>query len=417
MSKNSNSNRRKRKKTRDRAGTPAGLVRGIREVSTGVWNVRAQVTNLRTGRVVDRTVMVQGDLQRAVRAKLDLVDAIRNGELERREIERISVAAYAIRWQTRRAAEGLAPSTTRSRADILVDHILPFLGSYDVRQLRLADLLAWRDDALQRRTTRSGRPYSPVTINGWWRVLKAMLRKAWGELEISRPCPANSVEPLPEDSVEDDNDELDRTLVEAEVVVLLDELRRIRPDVWPLAVLGFATGMRHCSLSALQWRDVDWERGRIRVRRSHVKGLVQGRTKTKGTRRWVAVLPGVLDVLRAHRRELVRRQVAGLDTGWVFPSASGKPFHTSSVSDALQRAAKAAGVGRIVSTKTFRRTWNTLAILDGIDPTLIRANTGHSTDGMTDLYGRFRTEHMVDVQERVVGFLGGAVGAVEDGDA
>ena len=56
-----------------------------------------------------------------------------------------------------------------------------------------------------------------------------------------------------------------------------------------------------------------------------------------------------------------------------------------------------------------------LAILGGVDPTLIRANTGHSTEAMTDRYGHFRTEQMVGVQERVVGFLGAVVGA-EEGD-
>jgi len=58
-----------------------------------------------------------------------------------------------------------------------------------------------------------------------------------------------------------------------------------------------------------------------------------------------------------------------------------------------------------VSTKSFRRTWNTLAIRQGLDRALIQANTGHSTDAMTDHYARFRTEHRAEAQQRVVGFL------------
>ena len=141
-----------------------------------------------------------------------------------------------------------------------------------------------------------------------------------------------------------------------------------------------------------------------------VKGVVQERTKTRGSRRAVVLLPAVVEILRAHRRDLVRRQAPGLEEGWVFPSAAGTPFSTSSVAEALKRAAREAGIDRLVSTKTFRRTWNTLALIQRIDRAFIQANTGHTTDAMTTHYAHFRDEHLADVQQRVVGFLGAVEG-------
>ena len=375
--------------------------RGIKKDGPGRWLIRSQVVCRRTGRRVERRRRVEGALEDAVQAKAELDRAIREGTAEQEAAGRLSVLDCAIRWQETKAAEGLAASTIRGRADVLVDHVLPFLGSYEVAQLTPGDLLDWRRWAMARRAPKGGR-YAAVTVNGWWRILKAMLRSAYAELQLS-PCPADAVRPLREVPVDDEDE--DRTLAAREVVATLQALRRLRPDVYPLALTGFATGCRHCELSAAKWDDVDWDRGRLRIRRSHVKGIVQERTKTRRSRRAVVLLPAVLEVLRAHRRDLVRRQAPGLEEGWAFPSAADTSFSTATVADALKRAARAAGIERVVSTKTFRRTWNTLAVLQRVDRALIQANTGHTTDAMTTHYARFRYEHLAEVQQRVVGFL------------
>ena len=51
-----------------------------------------------------------------------------------------------------------------------------------------------------------------------------------------------------------------------------------------------------------------------------------------------------------------------------------------------------------------------LAVAGGVDRALIQANTGHTTDAMTTHYARFRDQHHVAVQQRVVGFLGDVEG-------
>jgi len=379
--------------------------RGLREIAPGIWQLRSQVTCTRTGRRRDIVRQVAGSREEAVAAKRALDVELRQGRDERPT--RISVRDYVERWQDRKRREGLAESTLHARADILVDHVLPFLGGYDLRALQPADLLDWRCWALSQVGPR-GHPASSATVNGWWRVLKALIRSAFAEFQWGLP-PTDAVRPLREDRDGDDAD--DRTLVEAEVLELLDVLRtQVPPALFTLVVLGFATGCRHCELSALRWPDVDWERGLLHVRRSHVRGRVSERTKTEGSRRKIFLPPPVLALLRRHRDEQQRGQDQEAAEGWVFPSAAGTPLHPATVSTLLQRAAVLAGVGRKVSTKTFRRTWNTLAIRQGLDRALIQANTGHVTDEMTDHYARFRDADRVDAQQRVVGFLGQVVG-------
>ena len=376
---------------------------GIQSLGPGLWRVRVQVIEERTGRHVDRMLKVAGTIEQAVAAKLRAEEAIRSGEEAQQRVEKVTIGEYAASWQQAKRLEGLAESTLREREQILACHILPRLGGYDLKRLTPADLLAWRRWACERVGARGRRP-SPVTINGWWRVLEALIRAAYAEHQWGAP-PTEQIRPLREaDSAEDDED---RTLVEDEVLRLLAALRTVRPDIHLLAWVGFATGCRHCELSALRWPDVDWERRLLFIRRSHVHGTVREGTKTKGSRRKVVLLPELVEALRSHQEEQQRRRASpdGLAEGLIFPSAAGTPFSVASVSEGLQRAATAAGIRRKVSTKTFRRTWNTLAIRQGLDRALIQANTGHSTDSMTDHYSRFRTEHRAEAQQKVVGFL------------
>ena len=53
---------------------------------------------------------------------------------------------------------------------------------------------------------------------------------------------------------------------------------------------------------ALKWKAIDWERKKISIIESRVRGI-EGRPKTKGSRRDVDILPVVDDALKEQRRE------------------------------------------------------------------------------------------------------------------
>ena len=61
-----------------------------------------------------------------------------------------------------------------------------------------------------------------------------------------------------------------------QIATVLDALKGDR--LYPIVVLAIATGMRRGELLALQWRDVDLDRGALRVERS----LEQTRLASRG---------------------------------------------------------------------------------------------------------------------------------------
>ena len=169
------------------------------------------------------------------------------------------------------------------------------------------------------------------------------------------------------------------------------ELRRVlaaasteSPDIRAMIILGFATGMRFCELSALEWQDIDLVDGSLEIRRSQVQGNV-GPPKTESTRRHVYLPPEVVEVLQAHKAWQVAEEVRGLEKGLVFPSALGGYRFPQILAKPLERCCKLAKVPKRLTAHCMRKTTNNL-VRQAAGDTVARAMVGHSTEEMTFRY-------------------------------
>jgi integrase len=111
-----------------------------------------------------------------------------------------------------------------------------------------------------------------------------------------------------------------------------------------LWVLFLTTGLRRGEALGLRWTDIDLERGQLAVRRALVAVGYQVRwsePKTERGRRVVALDPGTVEHLRAHRvAQLEERLSVGAsyqDDNLVFAKVDGTPLHPQSVSVAFER--------------------------------------------------------------------------------
>src|SRR4029077_5066890 len=80
-----------------------------------------------------------------------------------------------------------------------------------------------------------------------------------------------------------------------EVARLLAEAAKQMPSLHPLVPFAFYTGCRKGEIAALQWRDVDFEGGRIIVQRSW-----KAAARKKGKSVTVMIHPHLDAILRAH---------------------------------------------------------------------------------------------------------------------
>jgi len=208
--------------------------------------------------------------------------------------------------------------------------------------------------------------------------------------------PAELLRPLPSTS------EKKGCALEAEQVAeFLDQMRGDYPQWFPMCVLGFMTGARFSTLSALRWEDVDYDNRAILFLQSQYRGTRKERDKA-GKRVRVPLLAPMRVALQTHRERMLREEHPGISTGLVFPSkitdgAQRGHLSASALRSAMRRTCTALGrTFPIITPHDMRRTFNTLAFEAAIDEHVIQSIIGHSTDRMSYHYDHVSEDRKVE---------------------
>jgi integrase len=352
-------------------------VAGVSQIGPDLYLIRAQLTNPRTGDPKDlRKRVTCASFADALRARAEMIAAFKTGA---GPATRVRLDEYADQWMIGKAPT-LKPSTRRTYADVLDDHILPVLGRHYMDALRPDDVRHWFAAKAAR--------YASATANGFLRVLKTVMADAAEELEIRNPTAR--IRAIPEERSRRSRQY--NMLSADEMGRFLSVLCDVYPKWYAFAFTQFVTATRFGEVSALRWEDIDEARGVIVIRRSHWRTKI-GTTKT-GSEKEVVLTEELRDVLRDWRQTLLRKQHRHVHTGWVFPSRVGKPHHAAScMRKAFVDVLKRIEVKRGFSSHGLRRTANDLLrrVATG---EVTRAITGHMTVAMTDRYSH------VDLSEK-----------------
>ena len=137
--------------------------------------------------------------------------------------------------------------------------------------------------------------------------------------------------------------------------------------------LLFYTGMRRGEICGLQWRDVDFERGVLHVRRDlDFKLRTVDRLKTVNAERDIPLVPELRAILKRHQ---------GIGTAYVI---SGEQITESGYNAKIDRICAELGIK--CTARNFRKTFNTM-LLDGGVPVIVAAKLmGHADANTTFKY-------------------------------
>lgn len=148
------------------------------------------------------------------------------------------------------------------------------------------------------------------------------------------------------------------------------------------------TGLRTSELIALEWGDIDWIKGLVRVRRASVNKITK-QPKTKSGERDVMLFPPALDALKD------QKQFSFLADGRVFHNPrTNKPWDTDGQirKTMWQPALKRAGVLYRIPYQT-RHTYASTLLSAGENPLWVAQQMGHKDWGMIrKRYGRYIQE-------------------------
>ena len=356
----------------------------------GKWVAQLTWVDPATGRKVKREKHCT-TRREAEQALADMVAAQARGLLT--DPSRLTVRDFALEYLRRLEKEGLRPNSIRLAQEELA-HALPSLKdpkAHDpLGRMRLQEVKPVHVRGVLDRVMEAG--YAPRTVGRVLMRLKALFREAL-RLELVARNPAEAVRVrLPK------GEKAARALEPEEVARLLEAAEASRSkDMALLLRLMLETGLRRGEALALQWGDLDLEKGEVRVWRSWTKAGGKGafsEPKTPTAKRVVPLPRGLLLRLQARREELLERltleEVAGL-----FLVGGDRPVDPDSFNHYLRRLAERAGLGR-VRVHDLRHTWATLALSRGIPLEVVSERLGHASPTIT--LGVYR--HLLEEERR-----------------
>jgi integrase len=190
---------------------------------------------------------------------------------------------------------------------------------------------------------------------------------------------------------------------------------------WPV-LLALATGLRRGEALALRWKNVDLDRGVIRVVESLEQTKAGLRFKAPKTDRARSVtLPAfAIQELRRMRKEqaenLLRLGIRQNEATLLCGRQDGEPLQPQSLTHEFQRfVARVNNIPR-VRFHDLRHTHATQLLAAGVHPKIAQERLGHSTVKTTlDLYSHVTATMQEDAAARVDAALGGAINRVTEG--
>lgn len=169
---------------------------------------------------------------------------------------------------------------------------------------------------------------------------------------------------------------------------------------YDLYVVSLYTGMRIGEVLGLQWNDINFDKNSIHVTGTLTyirgKGRIRDLPKSESGDRIIPMVSLVVDALRARRkRQLNMKLLLGeiyKEQGYVFTCESGEPYWDTAIRVDIKRIINDINDSGIeflpITPHTFRHTFATRCLEQGIKPKVLQEIMGHSQFSITmDLYG------------------------------
>lgn len=297
----------------------------------------------------------------------------------------VTLSDYSDRWLK------IVGATSRGRTletytRVMNLHVLPTLGRFKVRGLGRAAVKALLVEQLA--------GHERATVRLTLAVLRGCLNAAIDDGVIGSNPAARLGRTLklatPSAAPTDDGDEV-KAMTRPQVATFLATAAKAVPRYWALFLLLARTGLRIGEALVLKWDDIDWTARTLRV----VRGLSAGKigAPKSGKSRTVDLSAGLVAALR---RLQVERKMETLRRGWsevppwVFLTPVGTIHDPSRTVKAFKRVLKVAELPGHFSPHSFRHTYASLLLADGVSIAYVQRQLGHASISLTvDLYGKW----------------------------
>ena len=304
-------------------------------------------------------------------------------------------------WYETYSKPMLRPSSQRSYEDFIRLYIRPKLGSVPLNKLTTNDFqqfFNWmrKDGRTLHRESRGGGLSDNMVRNCHSLCRRALEKAVADRLIVKNPIEGCKAPPIRRKEMQLlTREELQRLLIQAR-----------EEGYYEVFLLELTTGLRVGELMALQWDDLNFKTGELRIERQVYRTrdeLLIQEPKTKASIRTVILPPPVVEALKEYKRTVSSR--------WIFPSPKKEdaPLAPAAASHRLSKILIHAGCKK-VRFHDFRHVFATNALEHGMDVKTLSTIIGHVSSATTlNVYAHVTD----DMQKQAATKIDQGIGKVE----
>lgn len=186
---------------------------------------------------------------------------------------------------------------------------------------------------------------------------------------------------------------------------LLKLCRERFPNFYAILATQIFTGVREGELLALKWKDFDFNKGKLKIRRQYTQGELKDMLKTDSSRRTIDVCPALVKILKQHRHN------QAILSEFVFINSKGNLYNPRNLVQRMFEPLMEEMFGdrKYMRFYDLRGTYVDILLAEGVPLKYIQEQVGHANFLTTmNNYSKLIkdvNEHAVNVLEKVVNFL------------
>mgnify|MGYP001118582606 CR=1 FL=1 len=306
----------------------------------------------------------------------------------------MTVSDFLDNWFNTYCVTNLKLTTATGYRQHIDNYIVPRIGRIKISELKPIAIQNMYYDILNHGRIGSRKPLNPKTVIQTHRILRKALKNAvMMELISSNPC----------DSVELPRKKRFRYIVleEREIPHFIKAFKET--DLYLAVLMALSLGLRQGELLALQWNDIDFNKGTISITKALVESNREVKVSTPKTEKSnrVLLLPNnLLRILQAEKEE--RR---AFDDDYIILTLKGTRYRPKSFARRYIDLRDRLELKK-VRFHDLRHANASMLIANGVKPKVVQERLGHSNISTTlDIYTHLFKENQQEAVDVLDGIL------------